>query len=45
MKSISGPLAAAAFAAALISLTTAAAEARTVQHGGYHRGGFSIPYI
>jgi hypothetical protein len=45
MKSISGPVAAAAVAAALISFTASAAQARTVQHGGYHGGGFSIPYI
>jgi hypothetical protein len=44
MKSISGPVAAAAVAAALISFTAPAAQARTVQHGG-HGGGISIPYI
>jgi hypothetical protein len=44
MKSISGPVAAAAVAAALISFTAPAAQARSVQHGG-HGGGISLPYI
>jgi hypothetical protein len=43
MKSIPGPVAAAAIAVALLSFTAPAAEARTVQHGGH--GGMSIPYI
>jgi hypothetical protein len=44
MKNISGPVIAAAIAAALISFTAPSAEARTAQHGG-HGGGISIPYI
>jgi hypothetical protein len=45
MKSISGPVAAAAIAAALISFTAPAAEARSAAHGTSHGGGMSIPYI
>jgi hypothetical protein len=45
MKCISGPVAAAAVVAALISFTASPAQARTVQHGGHHGGGLSIPYL
>jgi hypothetical protein len=45
MKSISGPFAAAAVAAALVSFTAPAAEARNAAHGVNHGGGISIPYI
>ena len=45
MKSITGPVAVAAIAAAFISFTAPAAEARSAAHGASHGGGMSIPYI